>query len=125
MAAHMPWTQAGRQLIDSVGIGRLALSSGALPVVIVVRCRVDNDRIVLQSTDTDLVRAARAAHVVALQVDNLAATGATDGSSVLITGVLAIDDSGTVTLTPGIASHTPVHLGPTAGRAQTDGAGSA
>ena len=29
MAAHMPWTHAGRQLIDSVGIGRLALSSGA------------------------------------------------------------------------------------------------
>lgn len=127
MATQTPWTRTDRQLVDSVGIGRVAFSSGALPVVLVVRCSTAGDRVVLHSDHRDLIHAARAGDVVALQVDDLGVSTADgrDGSSVNLTGVLAIDPAGTVTLTPGVASHTSVRLGPITARAQTDAAGSA
>lgn len=109
MAPETPWTQTDRRLVDTVGIGRVALSSGALPVVIVVRCTTDRDRILLHSSDAALARAARDGDVVALQVDDVTTTG--EGSSVLITGVLAPHAAGVVRLAPALSSHTPVHLG--------------
>lgn len=74
-------------LINTVGLGRVALSRGALPVVLVVRCGTDDDRILLRSNDQTLARAAETGDVVAFQVDDVRTDGG--GCSVVATGVLA------------------------------------
>lgn len=97
-------------LINTVGLGRVALSRGALPVVLVVRCKTDDDRILLRSDDQTLARAAESGDVVAFQVDDVRTDGG--GCSVVVTGVLAPESPCLVCLFPTIITLTELHLGP-------------
>lgn len=110
MAPDPVLTEASWRLLATVGIGRVALSCGALPVVLVVRCEVDEGRLLLHSNDPSLTRAAHAGDVVAFQVDDVSSRGA--GSSVVVTGCLAPERESVVSLSPTLATRTELSLGP-------------
>lgn len=110
MVGSAALTPAARRMISQVGIGRIALSQGALPLVLVVRCEVGDDQVSLLGDDPALTRAALAGDVVALQVDDLHPDGV--GSSLVLTGVLSrTAEQGTV-LRPSIVTRTDLHLRP-------------
>jgi hypothetical protein len=101
---------AERRLIDTVGVGRIALTHDALPIVVVARCEMQCDRVLLRGDDPQLLRSAAAGDVAALQIDDLRADGA--GHSLVITGVLAPAGHNAVTLEPSIVRRTELHLAP-------------
>lgn len=73
------------RLLRDGRVGRIGLSSAALPVVLPVNYALSGDRIVLRTAQGSRLAAATANAVVAFEVDDLDRAG--DGWSVLVTGV--------------------------------------
>lgn len=74
------------RLLDGPAVGRLAGSSGALPVVLPVGYALDGDSIVLETGRGTTLDFATSGSVVAFEVDNLHERGHC-GWTVMVTGV--------------------------------------
>ena len=81
-------TEECLHLLSTTGVGRIAVTRDALPVILPVNYAMDGGSILIRTTDGAVLRAARAGGaVVAFEVDNLDESTMT-GWSVLITGTL-------------------------------------
>ena len=81
------------RLLGSAVIGRLGLSSGALPVVLPVNFLLDDDRILIRTSPGTKLDRALAGAVVAFEVDDVEPFGHS-GWSVLVTGTATtVDDA--------------------------------
>jgi nitroimidazol reductase NimA-like FMN-containing flavoprotein (pyridoxamine 5'-phosphate oxidase superfamily) len=78
-------------LLGNAVIGRLGLSSGALPVVLPVNFLVDGDRVLIRTSPGTKLDRALAGAVVAFEVDDFDPLSHT-GWSVLVTGVANVVD---------------------------------
>ena len=74
------------RLLDGAAVGRIAGTSGALPVVLPVRYAVDGDAIVVETGRGTTLDFATSGSVVAFEVDNLHERGHA-GWTVMVTGV--------------------------------------
>jgi nitroimidazol reductase NimA-like FMN-containing flavoprotein (pyridoxamine 5'-phosphate oxidase superfamily) len=74
------------RLLDSAGLGRIAVSSGALPLVLPVGYVMDGDTIVVDVGHGPTLEFATTGAVVGFEVDNLHENGHT-GWTVMVTGV--------------------------------------
>jgi nitroimidazol reductase NimA-like FMN-containing flavoprotein (pyridoxamine 5'-phosphate oxidase superfamily) len=74
------------RLLESASVGRLALTSGALPDVVPVNFLVDGDRVLLRSGGGTKLAHAMTDAVVALEVDHIDVVSR-GGWSVVITGI--------------------------------------
>lgn len=72
-------------LLRNGAIGRIGVSSAALPVVVPVNYALSGDTIVLRTARDSRLAAATANAVVAFEVDDLDRSG--DGWTVLVTGI--------------------------------------
>ena len=82
------------RLLDNAHLGRIAVSSGALPLVLPVGYVMDGDTIVVDAGHGPALEFATAGAVVGFEVDNLHENGHT-GWTVMITGVAqAVHDEG-------------------------------
>lgn len=92
------------QLLTRAGIGRIAITSGALPVVLPVNFRVVSDTIVFRTAPGTKLDAATRGSVVAFEADAMDPIEHT-GWSVLVTGVAR-----QVTDDAELAAFGPLHL---------------
>jgi nitroimidazol reductase NimA-like FMN-containing flavoprotein (pyridoxamine 5'-phosphate oxidase superfamily) len=74
------------RLLDGPGLGRIAVTSGALPVVMPLGYAMDGDSIVVETGRGTTLDFATAGSVVAFEVDNLHEHGHC-GWTVMVTGV--------------------------------------
>jgi nitroimidazol reductase NimA-like FMN-containing flavoprotein (pyridoxamine 5'-phosphate oxidase superfamily) len=74
------------RLLDGTGVGRIAVTSGALPVVLPVDYAMDGDAIVVETGRGTTLGFATTGTVVAFEVDNLHEYGHS-GWTVMVTGV--------------------------------------
>lgn len=74
------------ELLPTVSVGRVALSIGALPVVLPVRFVVDGESVVFRTVSGSKLEAATRQAVVAFEADHIEPADET-GWSVLLTGV--------------------------------------
>jgi uncharacterized protein len=74
------------RLIDGTGLGRIAVTSGALPLVLPVPYLMDGETIVVETGRGTALEFATAGAVVGFEVDNLHENGHS-GWTVMITGV--------------------------------------
>ncbi len=82
------------RLLDNAHLGRIAVSSGALPLVMPVGYVMDGDTIVVDAGRGPALEFATARAVVGFEVDNLHENGHT-GWTVMVTGVAqAVHDEG-------------------------------
>lgn len=79
-------------LLGNAVIGRLGLSSGALPVVLPVNFLLDDERVLVRTSPGTKLDRALAGAVVAFEVDDFDASRHS-GWSVLVTGVATVVDS--------------------------------
>ena len=85
------------RLLDNAHLGRIAVSSGALPLVMPVGYVMDGDTIVVDAGRVLALEFATAGAVVGFEVDNLHENGHT-GWTVMVTGVArAVYDEGDAT----------------------------
>jgi hypothetical protein len=76
------------RLLATVSIGRIAISSGALPVILPINYRVDGDRILFRTGSGTKLDAATRNAVVAFEVDHIDPMYHS-GWSVVVTGIAA------------------------------------
>jgi nitroimidazol reductase NimA-like FMN-containing flavoprotein (pyridoxamine 5'-phosphate oxidase superfamily) len=81
-------TEECLKLLSSATIGRIGITSGALPVILPINYRVDGDRILFRTSPGTKLDAATHNAVVAFEVDHVDPVYHS-GWSVLVTGVAA------------------------------------
>ena len=81
-------------LLDTVELGRVALSDKALPIIVPVEFWMLGDDIVFRASGGLLATAARQGHVVCFEADS--GTAAEDSWSVLVIGGLTVADPSVV-----------------------------
>jgi uncharacterized protein len=74
------------RLLHDAGIGRIAVTSGSLPLVLPLSYAVDGETIVVETGRGNLLESATAGAVVGFEVDNLHEHGH-HGWTVMVTGV--------------------------------------
>ncbi len=85
------------RLLESVTLGRIGFTSGALPSVLPVTYHIDHDRIVVRTTRGSRLDAALKDAVVAFEADELD-PAEHSGWSVAVTGVATELDPGTLAI---------------------------
>jgi nitroimidazol reductase NimA-like FMN-containing flavoprotein (pyridoxamine 5'-phosphate oxidase superfamily) len=81
------------RLLDRTGLGRIAVTSGALPVVLPVDYAMDGDSIVVETGRGTTLDFGTTGSVVAFEVDNLHEHGHS-GWTVMVTGIAQEVDDG-------------------------------
>jgi hypothetical protein len=74
------------RLLESANLGRIAITSGALPVILPINYRVDGDRILFRTSPGTKLDAATHNAVVAFEVDHVDPVYHS-GWSVMVTGI--------------------------------------
>jgi nitroimidazol reductase NimA-like FMN-containing flavoprotein (pyridoxamine 5'-phosphate oxidase superfamily) len=81
------------RLLDRTGLGRIAVTSGALPVVLPVDYAMDGDSIIVETGRGTTLDFATTGSVVAFEVDNFHEQGQS-GWTVMVTGIAQEVDDG-------------------------------